>query len=143
MANTVSILLVDDHIVFRNGVRLLLETNSDFSIIGEAGSGQEALALIEQLHPDVVILDWVMPGMSGLEVLQQLSGKQSKTHVLFLSMYKIETYIASAMKNHAAGYILKDDIVADLSRAIRSVEIGKFFTSSSLNNSLPDQAGKS
>lgn len=132
MANSISILLVDDHIVFRKGVRMLLETASDISIIGEAGSGEDALSLIDQLHPDVVILDWVMPGMNGLEVLKQLNKKQMDTRVIILSMYANETYVSSARKNRASAYILKDDIVADLVKAIRSATPERFYTSKSL-----------
>lgn len=133
MANSISILLVDDHIVFRKGVRMLLETASDLSIVGEAGNGEDALSMLEQLHPDVVVLDWVMPGMNGLEVLKQMNRKHIGTRVIILSMYANETYVSNAMKNHASGYVLKDDIVADLVNAVRSATPERFYTSHSLD----------
>ncbi len=130
----ISILLVDDHAVFRDGVRMLLQSISDFSIVGEAGNGMDALSLIQDRRPDVVVLDWVMPGLSGLEVLQQMKKKGLDTHVIIVSMYTDETYVTSAFKHNAYGYVAKDDIAAHLANAIRSVAAGNRYVSPLLNN---------
>lgn len=130
---TISILLIDDNVVFRSGIRGFLESFNDFRLIGEAGNGMDALSLVEQLLPDVIVLDWVMPGMNGLEVLRQLRQKQIKTHVVILSMYAYEDYVTEALQNGAHGYVIKDEVVAHLAEAIRSVATGKLFISPSLN----------
>jgi DNA-binding NarL/FixJ family response regulator len=122
---TISVLLADGHAIFREGVRTLLETNADFKIIGEAGNGKEVLALAEHLHPDVVVLDYVMPGLNGMDVTWQLHTKQPQTHVVILSMHADKAYILKAIDNGARGYVAKEDIVDHLIKAVRAAAAGR------------------
>lgn len=125
----ITILLVDDHAIFREGVRVLLETSSDITVIGEAGDGLDALVLAERLRPDIVILDCMMPYMDGMEVTRWLRKQRPETQVVLLSMYDDESYVSTAMHNGASGYLLKDDIVAHLKEAILTVyEGGEYFS---------------
>ncbi|RPJ42166.1 MAG: DNA-binding response regulator, partial [Chloroflexi bacterium] len=103
----ITVLLVDDHNIIRKGIRALLEKGTDFQIVGEANSGEKALALVQQAQPDVMVLDVVMPGIDGLEVLRQMQKIQSPTRVVILTGYPDEAYVIDAMKNGAYGYVLK------------------------------------
>jgi two-component system response regulator NreC len=128
----ISLLLVDDHTVFREGVRALLETTNGFHVVAEADNGNEALILAERLRPDVVVLDWVMPGLSGREVLQRLKKQQPEAHVIILSMHADEAYVSSAVQSGASGYILKEDIVGHLAQAVRAAAAGQRYFSPGL-----------
>ncbi len=122
---TISILLVDDNAIFREGVRTFLEAQEDFKVVGEAGSGVAALQLAAQLAPDVVLLDWQMPGLSGMAVLNLLAKVSSGTRIIILSMHAEDDYVVSARQHGAAGYVLKDDIVDHLPKALRAVKEGE------------------
>jgi DNA-binding NarL/FixJ family response regulator len=128
----ISILLVDDHSIFRKGVRLFLEARTDFQITGEASTGAEALVLAGEQRPNVIILDWVMPGLSGLDVLRKVSHSQPETRVVILSMHSDEAYVTSALENGALGYVLKDDIVVHLAKAVQAAAAGAYYLSPSL-----------
>ncbi len=131
---TISILLVDDNAIFREGVRTFLEAQQDFQVVGEAGSGAAALQLIAQLAPDVVLLDWQMPGLSGMAVLSLLVKGDSGTRIIILSMHAEEDYVNSAIQHGAAGYVLKDEIVNHLPKAIHAVKDGgQYFSFSALS----------
>ena len=118
----VTILLADDHAIVRQGLRALLETREEFQVIGEAGDGIEALDQVERLHPQITILDIMMPGLNGLEVARQI---HTKTKVIMLSMYKDEGYVATALQNGAMAFVLKDSTSTDLIAAIQSVLQGR------------------
>jgi two-component system, NarL family, response regulator NreC len=120
-----TIVLADDHHIVRQGLRALLEAEPDFRVIGEAGDGLEAASLVERLQPDVLVLDLVMPGLSGLEVTRQVRQRAPRTHVLILSMHADEAYVLEALRNGAAGYILKNSSPADLVLAVREVTAGR------------------
>lgn len=120
-----TILLVDDNATFREGMRTFLQAQPDFEVIAEASNGIEALRLANLLVPDLVLLDWQMPGMSGLGVLAEIRQMQLSTHVIILSMHNDEAYVSLAMQNGAYGYILKDDIVTQLPEAVRMAMSGK------------------
>ena len=126
---TLSILLVDDHIIFREGVRTFLEATTDFQIAGEAGNGQLALALARRLRPDVVVLDYMMPGMSGLAVVRSLHKHLPETRVVMLSLHDEEFYVLNCIINGASGYILKEDVSAHLALAITAAAGGRFYFS--------------
>lgn len=128
-----TIALADDHIVVRQGLRALLETEPDFRIVSEAGDGPEAVHLVERLQPDVLVLDLMLPGLSGLEVTRLVSQSSPKTRVLILSMYADEAYVLRALKNGAAGYVLKDSSAADLVQAVREVACGRRYLSPPLS----------
>jgi two-component system response regulator NreC len=126
---TISILLVDDHILFRKGVRALLEATTEFCIVGEAGDGLQALALAERLHPDVVVLDYMLLGMSGREVMRSLHTHLPETLVAILSLHDEEYYVLNSIMYGASGYILKEDVSAHLALAVGAVASGLFYFS--------------
>ncbi len=126
-------MLADDHPIVREGLRGLLETEPGFRVIGEAADGREALELVEQLKPDVLIIDIVMPGLNGLEVAWQVSQRLPETRIIVLSMYADEVYVLRALRNGASGYVLKDSSTADLVQAVRNVIAGQRYLSPPLS----------
>jgi DNA-binding NarL/FixJ family response regulator len=120
----IRVLLTDDHTLFRQGVRTLLQAEPDIEIAGEAGNAAEAVELCEQLHPDVVLMDVGMPGMSSFEATRVIRKSRPETRVLFLSMYDDEDYLSESMELGASGYILKDSPADQLVTAIREVHRG-------------------
>lgn len=120
-----TIVLADDHHIVRQGLRALLEAEPDFHVIGEAGDGLEAASLVERLQPDVLVLDLVMPGLSGLETTRNVHQRAPRTRVVILSMHADEAYVLEARRNGAAGYVLKNSSLADLVLAVREVAAGR------------------
>jgi DNA-binding NarL/FixJ family response regulator len=125
----ITIILADDHPVVRRGMRTLLEAEADLSVAGEASDGLEAVRLLERLQPDVVVLDLMMPGLSGLEALRIIRQRSPKTHVVILSMYSNNAFIAEALKIGATGYVLKGCSEENLIRAVREAAAGRRFLS--------------
>lgn len=123
-ARKITIVLADDHRVVREGLRALLEAESDLSVIGDAGDGLSAIRLVNRVKPDVLLLDLMMPGLNGQEVTRQVRKSSPKTHVIVLSMHSSEPYVMEVLRNGAAGYVLKDASYTDLIRAIREVMAG-------------------
>ena len=121
--STVSILIVDDHEVVRNGIRSYLETIKDFEVVGEADSGEAALKLVSESIPDIVLLDLIMPGMDGVETTRQIKKISPRTQVVVLTSYHEDVHIFPALKAGAISYILKDmkmeKLVDALQRAVR------------------------
>lgn len=121
--NLVSILIVDDHEVVRNGIRSYLETIKDFDVVGEAESGEKAVKMVSELIPDIVLLDLIMPGMDGVETTRQIKKISPHTQVVVLTSYHEDVHIFPALKAGAISYILKDmkmEKLADaLQRAVR------------------------
>lgn len=134
----IHILLADDHPVLRQGLRSLLERESDLTIVGEAGDGRETLQRAGELRPDVVVLDLMMPGLSGLEVVRQLRARRPSPHVIVLSMYANESYVVEALQSGAGGYVLKKATSADLVAAIRAVARGGRYLSPPLTETTID-----
>lgn len=132
----ITIILVDDHKIVRQGVRSLLESESDFRVIGEAGSGVEAMRLIDKLHPDVLVTDLAMGGMSGIELCQKVHESWPTTQCIILSMYGDEPSVAESLRVGASGYVLKEGGAEDLISAIRTVVAGRIFLSPPLPESL-------
>lgn len=122
--NSYKILIVDDHMVVREGLKMILETDHRFEITGEAENGQTALRLIEQLSPDVVLLDLNMPFMSGEETLQALNARQSEIPVIILTTYNEDDLMINALALGAKGYLLKDTSRDELFRTIESAVRG-------------------
>ncbi len=133
-----TILLADDHHVVRQGLRALLEAKEGFSVVGEAGSGLEAMRLLESLRPHVLIIDLMMPGLNGLEVARQVSQRFSQTAVIILSMHANEAYVLEALRCGAEGYVLKGSSAEELERAVREVAAGRRYLSSSLSERAID-----
>jgi len=122
-----TIVLADDHPIVREGLRGLLETEPGFRVIGEATDGLEAVSLVERLKPDVLIIDVVMPGLTGLEATRQISRRSPQTRVIILSMHANEIYVLRALRNGASGYVLKESSTADLVQAVREVVAGRHY----------------
>lgn len=121
--------IADDHLMFRQGLRTLLEKTREITVVGEAESGQKTLKKVEQLKPDVIILDVGMPGLNGIEVAKRIRKLLPETKILFLSMHADIFFTMEALKAGALGYILKEDSFSQLVEAIKVVSTGKIFLS--------------
>lgn len=132
----IRIVLADDHVVMRNGLRLLLERQPNFEVAGEAANGREAVEICEQLKPDVLVLDIAMPNLNGMEAARQIAAKLPQTAIVILSMHSDESYVLRALKAGARGYLLKDSAEADLINAIRAVSERKAFFSPAISKML-------
>ena len=129
----ITLLLADDHQVLREALRLLLESQPDFKVIAETGDGLDAAQLIEKHKPDVLIVDMMMPGLSGLEVARRAKRVSPATRVIVLSMHDAESYVVEALQAGIAGYVLKKSSSQDLIFAIRQALVGNLYLSPSLN----------
>ena len=118
------VLIADDHPLFRHGIRALLETTPDFSVSGEATTGEEIIAQASQLRPDVILMDIHMPGINGIEATRRILANQASANILILTMFEDDVSVFSAMRAGARGYILKDAQKDDLLLAIRAVSSG-------------------
>ena len=123
-ARKVRVLVVDDHAVVRSGLRLLLESEKDIEVVGEAGDVREAVLEARSTHPDVVLMDVVMPDMSGIEGIPRVLAEAPETKVLFLSMQDDPRYVREAFEAGAAGYVLKEAADTELVAAVREVASG-------------------
>jgi DNA-binding NarL/FixJ family response regulator len=121
--------IADDHTLLRSGLRALLERTPDVRVVGEAADGREALALIEQVHPDVVLMDVTMAGLNGLEATVRATREHRDVRVIVLSMHRTEEYVVHALQAGAAGYLVKDAATAELELAIRTVVEGGVYLS--------------
>lgn len=128
-----SILLADDHQVVIDGLRSLLANEQDMSVIGQASDGMQVLPTVLALHPDVLVLDLMMPGMNGLEVSRQLREKAPETKVIILSMHSNDAYVVEALRNGVAGYVLKQADARTLLDAVRAVRTGVRYLSPPLS----------
>ena len=132
----IRILIADDHGIVRKGLRLQLEQNTDFEVVGEATEGREAVRMAEELLPDVVIMDIAMPTLNGIQATTQLVKKNPQIGVIILSMYSDETYLMRTLAAGAKGYLLKDSADVDLHRAVEVVAQGKPFFSPAIAGTL-------
>jgi DNA-binding NarL/FixJ family response regulator len=135
---SIAIFLADDHVVVREGLRLLLETQPDFEVIGEAGNGREAVRKIVQDRPDIAIVDIAMPELNGFEATQQICESCPETQVIILSMHSSSGHIARALRAGARGYILKSSVGAELVDAVRAVQAGQRYLSQKVSNHIID-----
>lgn len=125
----IHIVLADDHVIVRQGFCQLLTQEPDFSVIGEVGDGRGALELVEQLRPEVLVLDMVMPGLKGLDVLDGVKQSSPDTQVVILSMHNDQSYVLEALQHGAAAYVLKESSVHELVQAIRVAINGQHYLS--------------
>jgi DNA-binding NarL/FixJ family response regulator len=125
----IRVLVADDHMIVRTGIRHLLESEPDFEVVGEAATGAEAVSLAAKLHPDVVVLDISMPGESGLQVTARLRGHSPEPRILILSMHDNAEYVVESMRAGAHGYLLKDTAATELRNAIRTICRGESYFS--------------
>ena len=121
----VRVLIVDDHAIVRKGIRALLSEAGGFEVVGEAGNGQEAVLRAEETHPDVILMDLLMPVMDGIEATRQITSQQPKARILVLTSFAADNKVFPAIKAGAAGYLLKDSSPDELVRAIRQVHRGE------------------
>jgi two-component system response regulator NreC len=134
----IRILLADDHNLLRDGLRLLLERQSDFVVVAEASDGREALRLAEEHRPDVAVMDIAMPVLNGIEATRQIVERCTATAVIMLSMHHDESYIARALNAGARGYLLKDSLKAELISAVKSVSQGYSYFSLKVRTMLQE-----
>lgn len=130
------ILLADDHAVLRAGLRLLLNSQPDLAVVGEAASGLEALDLAAAQQPDLILLDLSMPGLDGLEALPQLRRRAPQARILILTMHEDPQYLRQALKYGAAGYVLKKAADVELLSAVRAVLRGEVYVHPSMTRVL-------
>jgi len=135
---TIRILLADDHNIMRDGLRLLLERQPGFEIVGEASDGRQALSLAQEFRPDVAIIDIAMPGLNGIEATRRITETCPQTAVIILSMHCDESYVIRSLKAGARGYLLKDSARADLISAIRAVMQAKTYFSPKISQILQE-----
>ena len=121
--------LVDDHAIFREGLRCLIEKQPDIEVVGEAADGRKAIHVAKELRPDLVIMDVKMPVMNGIEATRQIVDKFSGVKVLALSMYSDTRFVLEMLRAGASGYLLKDSTFEELNRAIRNVVSNKIYLS--------------
>ncbi|MBI5304488.1 MAG: response regulator transcription factor [Chloroflexi bacterium] len=125
--NKIRVLVADDHTIVREGVRILLEAQPDIQVVGEAADGQEAVAKVRELKPDVVLIDIAMPHLNGLEATRAIKRDFPQIHVIGLTMYESDEYFFQLLNAGASGYVLKKAASADLLAAIRAVYAGDVF----------------
>ncbi|MCL4561548.1 MAG: response regulator transcription factor [Chloroflexi bacterium] len=116
---TISILLADDHKIVRIGIRKLISRYNDLNVIGEANNGEETLQMVQELKPDVLLLDVEMPGMDGIEVARRLASAKSPVRILILSAYAEKEFILSALAQGVSGYLTKDEVPIKIIEAVR------------------------
>lgn len=127
------VLLADDHTLFRQGVRSLLDRIEGVEVVAETGDGREALDLVDRMRPDVALLDITMPGLNGLEVTARATKASPRTRIVILSMHAGEAYVSQALRAGVAGYLLKDAAATELEMALRAVARGETWLSSAVS----------
>lgn len=125
MTAPIRVLIVDDHAILRKGIRALLSTEADMEVVGEAANGREALARATELHPDVILMDLVMPEMDGIEATRRIVAALPGAHILVLTSFAADDKVFPAIKAGALGYILKDTGPAELLQGIHQVHAGQ------------------
>jgi len=133
MKGKVTLLIADDHPVFRRGLRQIIEEHPRFEIVGEAADGKTALDLVAELQPDILVLDIDMPRVSGLDMARALQRNQSPVHIVVLTMYKEEDIFNAAMDMGVRGYVLKENASDDILEALEIVARGETFVSQSMS----------
>lgn len=134
----IRVIVVDDHHLVRKGILALLSQAADIQVIGEAQDGQEALELIVRSPPDVVVADVAMPRMNGIQMIRHVAKLGVATRVVILSMYSDETLVRQAIKNGAAGYLLKNSVTEELLLAVRSAAKGNIYLSPEVSQAFLD-----
>lgn len=138
----ISVLLAEDHLIVREGLKMLLQRESDMRIVGEASSGSEAVDMTRALRPDVIVMDIAMPKLNGLEATRQILHDAPTTKVLILSAHSDDAYVQRGMEVGAAGYLIKQTSAQFLTKAIREVHQGKTFYSPAVSRRYTRQHSK-
>jgi DNA-binding NarL/FixJ family response regulator len=134
----IKILLADDHVVVRDGLRLILEVDGDMQVVGDAANGRAALRMARELHPDVVLMDIAMPELNGIEATQRIREQCPSTQVVILSMHATTEYIHRALQAGARGYLLKESAGQEVAKAIRTVHAGRRYLSEQIAETALD-----
>jgi two-component system response regulator NreC len=134
---TIRLLIVDDHALLRQALMALLSTQSGIEVVGEAENGREAVEAAEELLPDIVLMDGVMPGLNGIDATRQITKRLSSTRVLMLTAYLEDERVLQALRAGASGYVMKNADVQELVLAIQSVHRGNIYFSASVSDELP------
>ena len=132
----IRVLIVDDHPVVRDGLRRVLEAEADIEVVGEAGDAQHALFETRAQKPDLILMDVVMPGKSGMELIKQVRAEKPRLRILVLSMHEEQQYAVRAIKAGAAGYLTKESASSQLVSAIRKIAAGGAFISTAVAEQL-------
>ena len=140
MKNSYKILLADDHVMFRRGVRSLIQKMDGVEVVGEAGDGLELLGLLRDIHPHLVIMDISMPNLRGLEATREIKKLYPRVKIIFLTMHRSKEFLHQALEAGAEGFLLKEDADFDLLRAIQTVRGGGKFISPLLSTEMADLA---
>lgn len=138
----IRILIAEDHLMVRAGIRALLERAGDMNILGEASNGQEAVDMTESLSPDVLIMDIMMPRLNGIQAAEQLRVRKNNTYILLLSMYADEGLVYQALQSGVNGYVLKSSASDELVQAVRDISHGKKFLSPPISEIVMENAFK-
>jgi DNA-binding NarL/FixJ family response regulator len=135
---TMRILIADDHTLVRAGLTSLIARLPEMEVVAEAADGRQALRLVRDLQPDLVLMDIAMPGLNGLEAAERIHNIHPQTKIIILSMHASEEYVAQALKAGASGYLLKDAATAELEMALKSVAMGQFYLSPAISRQVVD-----
>jgi DNA-binding NarL/FixJ family response regulator len=136
----IRVLIAEDHLMVRAGIRALLEKAGDIYVIGEASNGHEAIEMTETLRPDVLIMDIMMPRMNGMQAAENIRDKKLPTHILLLSMYSDEGFVHQALQYGVKGYVLKSSVSDELLWAVRTVASGKTYLSRLISDFVVESA---
>ncbi|WP_281240095.1 response regulator transcription factor [Flavobacterium praedii] len=139
MNNTIRVVLADDHVFVRDGIKSLLENEANITVVGEATDGLEALTLIDSLQPDLLILDIRMPNLTGIEVVEQLRSKNNLVKIVMLSMHESEEYVLKSIQAGADGYLLKGSSKEEFLKALHTVANGGKYFSGDISSILIGQ----
>lgn len=142
MRSEIRVVIADDHPVFRQGLRQIVELEPELRILGEAGEGVAALRMIEQLEPDVAVLDIHMPNLKGFDVAREIRRLGLPVRIIFLTMYDDERMFNEALNVGAAGYLLKDSAISDIVGGIRAVAAGQHYISPSISGYLINRSAR-
>lgn len=138
----IEIIIADDHPIFRNGLKQIIEEDENIDITGIADNGEKALSIIEELNPEIALLDIDMPKMTGLQVLKELKKLKSRTKVIFLTVFSSEDIFDEAMELEVSGFVMKDCAVNDIVECIYKVSDGNYYISPSISNLLMNRRVK-
>lgn len=134
----IRVLLAEDHTIVRKGLRSILGSVTDIEVVGEAADGREAVAMVPELRPDVVVMDFAMPNLNGLETTRQITRLQPEVNVVILSMHQSEEYVFQALRAGATGYVIKQAAPTELITAIQAAHRGESFLSPSISRTVID-----
>lgn len=134
----IRIVIADDHNIFRESLRTLLEKSASYKVLADAADGRTAVKLVKNLDPDIVIMDIYMKGLNGIEAIKQIIKHDKSAKVIALSMYSDKRYVLEAFKAGAKGYLLKDCVYKELAEAIKTVAADKYYLSPNISNVIVD-----